>query len=278
MTRSTPTAPTAPAATGGGLEGRVVRRSELGPGRVDQLYQLFRTYYTRVERAVFDRDLEEKDWVLLLLDAAGEVRGFTTLALYELSVHGRPVRAVFNGNTIVDAEHWGQQELVRTWTRFMAERKLEAETPLYWYLICSGFRTYLYLPLFYREFYPRRGAETPAFEQALLDTLGKRKFPCEYRDGVIRVSEARECLRSDLAEPPPHKARKPHVRFFLEANPGFRRGDELACIAEMRLDNIRGFPREIVRQVLEAGEPGSSVHESGQTGPGRGVRAMRSRP
>ena len=87
-------------------------------------------------------------------------------------MEGHPIRAVFNGNTIVDQDHWGQQELVRTWTRFMAERKAEdPATPLYWYLISSGYRTYMYLPLFYREFYPRYDRPTPRLEQRLLDTL-----------------------------------------------------------------------------------------------------------
>lgn len=235
------------------LTGSLVRRRELAKSDVDQLYRLFTEYYTDVEPEVFSHDLDEKDWALLLRDAEGTVRGFTTLAVYELKVDGRPIRAVFNGNTIVDHDHWGQQELVRTWTRFMAERKAEdPATPLYWYLISSGYRTYMYLPLFYREFYPRYDRPTPQLEQHLLDTLGRHKFPDEYRNGVIRVRQPRECLRGELARCPPHKRRKPHVRFFLERNPGHRRGDELACAAEFRLGNIRGFPREIARKVLES--------------------------
>ena len=235
------------------LIGKLVPRSEIGKSELDRLFGLFAEYYTDVDRELFERDLDEKDWVLLLQDGAGVARGFTTLVVYELELEGRRIRAAFNGNTIIDAEHWGQQELVRAWTRFMAERKAEdPATALYWYLICSGYRTYLYLPLFYREFYPRYDRPTPDFERTLIETLGRRKFPDEYRDGVIRVARARECLRTDLAEPPPHKLRKPHVRFFVEANPGYRRGDELACVAEFRLGNIRGFPREIARQVFAA--------------------------
>ncbi len=59
----------------------------------------------------------------------------------------------------------------------MAERKAEEPaTPLYWYLICSGYRTYLYLPLFYRQFYPRYDQPTPELEQRLLDALGRCKL------------------------------------------------------------------------------------------------------
>ena len=233
------------------LTGYVVRRDHLDRDATDRLFGLFTTHYTHVEREVFDHDLEAKDWVLLLEDETGQFRGFTTLVVYDLEVMGRRVRAAFNGNTVIDHDCWGQQELVRIWTRFMAERKAEApEVPFYWYLISSGYRTYMYLPLFYREFYPRYDRPTPEFHRRLIDKLGRSKFPGEYHDGVIHVARARECLRGDLAEVPEHKRRKPHVRFFLESNPGYRRGDELACAAEFRLENIRGFPHEIARQVL----------------------------
>ncbi len=236
----------------GRLIGTIVRQADLEIADVGHLYRLFAEYYLHVDRKVFDQDLEEKDWVLMLRDAAGNLHGFTTLVVFDVTIDGREVRAAFNGNTIIDHDHWGQQELVRTWTRFMAERKAEEPaTPHYWYLICSGYRTYLYLPLFYRSFYPRYDRPTPEREQHLLDALGRRKFPDEYRDGVIRVKRPRECLRGDLAEPPAHKLRKPHVHFFVERNPGWRRGDELACAAEFTLGNIRGFPREIARRTLE---------------------------
>lgn len=235
------------------LTGTVVATSRLRREEIEQLYQLFSRYYLNVDRMMFNRDLREKGWILLLHDDAHIVRGFTSLMVYELEAAGRRIRVAFSGSTIIEPEVWGEQELVRTWTRFMAEQKAAVpELPLYWYLICSGYRTYLFLPLFYREFYPRFDRPTPPLEQHLLDTLGRQRYPDEYRDGVIHVERPRECLRPELARPPAHKLKKPHVRFFFERNPGYARGDELACLAEFRLDNIRGFPRKIARQTLEA--------------------------
>ena len=225
---------------GAHLSGTVRPRAEVDPAEADRLYDLFVRYYLNVERATFDRDLAEKDWVLLLRDAAGELRGFTTLKLYDVELLGRRVRAVFNGNTIIDRASWGDQELVRAWCGFMAQLKSHAPSvPLYWYLISSGYRTYLYLPLFFREFYPRHDVETPLFEARLIDCLGRMKFPDEYRDGCVRVAEPRECLRPDLAVPLESRARNPHVRFFLERNRGYLRGDELVCVAEYSLENTR---------------------------------------
>jgi hypothetical protein len=36
------------------------------------------------------------------------------------------------------------------------------------------------------------------------------------------------------------------VRFFLEKNPGYARGDELVCVAEISPGNMRGLARRML--------------------------------
>ena len=230
---------------------------------VDRLYDLFVKYYRDVERRVFDQDWEEKDRVLLLRDTEGTIQGFTTMKLYDLDFVERRVRVVFNGNTIIDPSYWGEQELVRPWCRFMAELKMEAPSvPLYWYLISSGYRTYLFLPLFFREFVPRWDRSPPVFEAGLRDFLGRMKFPEEYRDGVVHVEKPRECLRPDLAVPSPARLKSRHVQFFLQQNPGYLNGDELVCLAEYSLDNTQRTARTALEEkVIE-----ERVHEAASSG------------
>lgn len=223
-----------------GLDGMVVPRAALDAKTARSCWELFSRLYRCVDAPTFERDLHEKDWVLLLRDGAGRVQGFTTMMRYDIALDGRPVRALFSGNTVIDPVHWGDPSLVRTWTAFMAALKLDApDVPLYWYLICSGYRTYLYLPLFYREFYPRYDAVTPPAMGRLLDELGRSKFPGEYRDGIVHVRDARECLDATLAVPAPRKLRNPHVRYFCERNADYLRGDELVCVAEFSAANTR---------------------------------------
>ena len=57
------------------------------------------------------------------------------------------------------------------------------DEPLYWYLISKGYRTYRFLPVFFREFYPRHDVATPPVEAAVLYALGRRKFGDSY-DGA----------------------------------------------------------------------------------------------
>jgi len=232
------------------LFGSVIPRRTISNVQENELFTLFRHYYRCVTRADFERDLAEKDQVLLLRDIRGTVRGFTTMRLFDVNYQGRRVRALFNGNTIIEQDYWGDQELVRTWCAFMAglERQ-EPDVPLYWYLICSGFRTYLFLPLFFCDFAPRCGQETSAHDAGLIDHLGHLGFPDEYRDGIVYPPEPRECLRPELGVPTERRLANRNVRYFVERNPGYLRGDELVCLAEFSFDNTKRAAHEAIARV-----------------------------
>ena len=233
------------------LTGAVVPRFKVSEKVKDHLFELWNTYYQNVDRKMFEEDIAEKDWVLTLSDEEGTIRGFTTLKFYELEIQNRTIHAIFNGSTIIARDWWGDQELVHTWCRFMAEMKREApDTPLYWYLIVSGFRTYMFLPIFFKNFYPNHATTTPSIEQEVLDRLGELKFPGEYRDGIIHVKEPRECLDPEIAIPGEHKLRNPNIRFFVEKNAEYLRGDEMVCLTEFTVENTKRTANQIARHVL----------------------------
>lgn len=235
------------------LCGQIMPMCDVDEHLTDSLYELFAKYYRNVDRGTFDRDQAAKDWLLLLVDERGVVRGFSTAVVYDLDHFGRKVRAVFSGNTIIEHRFWGKQELVRTFGTLLASLKRETrQTPLYWFLVCSGFRTYMFLPLFCREFYPRNDRATPPFEQALIDRLGAMKFPDEYHDGVVNVQRPRECLLPELAIPTPARLRNPHVRFFVDRNPAYPRGNELVCVAEFSAENVKGLLGRLARDEVSA--------------------------
>lgn len=243
---------TPPLPPGKRLRGEAVAVSDLDAARRGELFALFTRHYDCVDPARFDADLAGKDHVLLLRDAAtGTVRGFSTQVVSREEINGRAVRALFSGDTVIDRAFWGEQELVRAWCRY-AGRVLAAEpsTPLFWLLISKGFRTYLYLPLFFRTFLPRREVTPPPAAQRTLDALAARRFGPAYDPaaGLLRFPDSLGQLRPDLAETPAGRTDHPDVRFFLERNPGYARGEELVCLAEIAPDNLRALAR---RALLE---------------------------
>ena len=207
----------------------VVERRELTRRDRDAMFALYTTYFATHDRITFERDLAEKEWVILLRDDDGRVDGFSTLM--RMPVGGATV--FFSGDTIVARHRWGTWDLPRLWGRHVFSF---AGSNAYWVLISSGYRTYRYLPVFFRDFYPRIGSG--ANMKPLLDAIAATKFGDAYdpHTGVIRLATPAP-LREGISDPAA-RMDNPHVRFFVDANPGYADGDELACLVRVAHDNL----------------------------------------
>ena len=225
-----------------GLKDRVVRPGELGSQCRDAMFALFAQYYANVTRTMFEADLDAKDLVILL-DGDSGIAGFSTASWEDCLIGGRPVTVVFSGDTIVDRAHWGEQALAKAWLREMGRlSRACGGSELVWLLIVKGHRTYRYLPAFARRFVPAR---SPAGDDT--DLLGMRNALAHQRfggsfdpaTGIVRFASPRGNLDPAWAEPSERERQLPDVRFFLEANPGFRSGDELACLCSLARENMK---------------------------------------
>jgi hypothetical protein len=96
------------------------------------------------------------------------------------------------------------------------------------------------LQLLFREYYPHRTRATPLWATAIIDVLGRRKYPQAYdpKTGIIRADASACRLRRDVAAVTQERLRDADVRFFIERNPGHERGDELCCIAPLSRENF----------------------------------------
>lgn len=225
----------------GGLCGRYVPRESLEAHQFTAMYVLMRSHFLGVDRATFDADLRRKNWVILLEDGRGVLRGFSTLLVYPEVIHERPLTVVYSGDTIVAPEWWGSSSLPLTWLR--AVRQLAPQygsREVYWLLLTSGFRTYRFLPVFFREFHPSASIGSFAErERTLAEALARAQFGDLYdpSTGIVRFPRP-QVLAPELIEVPAARARDPHVAHFLAHNPGYVRGDELVCVARIADDNL----------------------------------------
>jgi hypothetical protein len=227
------------------LTGSVVPVGMVGLNDRREMYALLRTYFSGTTRARFEADLREKEQVILLRDAStGRVQGFSTFMRIEMEIDGTKVVAFFSGDTIVDREFWGETILSRIWGQTIvteAERihTQQPATAAYWFLICSGYKTWRFLPVFFREFYPNPDVPTPPRFRRLIDTLGTTRFGDEYVSdaGVVRFRQAAP-LRRGVADITCERLRDPRIAFFARMNPGHAEGDELACLAELSRANL----------------------------------------
>ena len=222
------------------LRSSMVRVEELtGPERT-RMRGLMETHFSRVDPQQFEADLIEKEGCIVLHDPRGTIQGFSTFKFLHTLYEGQRVTALFSGDTVIGRDFWGFNELFRAFARLL-ERMLRkhGRHPCYWFLLTQGIRTYLLLPLGFENFTPRWDREAPAFETSLLNHFATTRYGAAYDPvrGVVHRPNYR--LREPFAAIPEHRRANPHVRFFLERNPGFVEGDELACLCRVSPNNFR---------------------------------------
>jgi hypothetical protein len=240
------------------LQGKLVPVSAVTPAQREQMFRLLERSYDNVAWSGFLADLAEKHWVILLFDRrTSELRGFSTQMLMRAVVGGTVVRALFSGDTVISREHWGDIALARIWGRLALSLIDRPDPePLYWFLICKGYKTYRFLPLFFHEFYPRYDTPTPDWACRLIHGFAGRKYPQAYDPaaGVVRAGPQKDRLRSGIADLTTERLRDPHIRYFVERNPGHDLGEELCCLAPLGRDNFTlAAYRVIGREPVAAG-------------------------
>jgi hypothetical protein len=233
-----------------GLVSQTLPRSELSPEIICEMFEVFCENFERSSLEIFERDLKDKNWVILIRDTErSALQGFSTLALYEMDYQGRRISVVYSGDTIISREYWGTPELPRSWIHTVLEKSAHMPQPLYWLLISSGYKTYRFLTVFYKEFYPRYDEPTPPEMQAMIEFLATQRFGSDYHceAGVVRFQNGATPLRKGIAEVSDERLHDPHVAFYISKNPGHVHGDELVCITQIHPDNFTAAGRRMAR-------------------------------
>ena len=221
------------------LTGKIIDINELSKDYKRQMYSLFTRYFV-VKEETFFNDLTEKEKVILLFaDGTKKIKGFSTLKMIKTTVENTKIKAVFSGDTIVDSFYRNEKELMKHFGKFIYNN-MEKGIKFYWFLISMGFRTYRFLPLIFKDYYPRFDKKTPVFEKKVIDVLAYEKFGEAYdkEKGVI-IPRNKNFLKGKHASIPLNRLTNPHIKYFLKSNPGYTKGDELACITEIKKENFK---------------------------------------
>ena len=213
--------------------------AELSIARRSAMLDILSCHFDGITLEDFHRDLFEKD-LALLLEQDGRLVGFSTMLAYSTFFDGGPLNVIYSGDTIVSPQAWGSTALPRAWVTGV--RRLQATLPpgrCFWLLLSSGFRTYRFLSVFWREFFPTYSRPTPAEKQRLLAKLAAERFGNQFDQeaGIVRFRHPQR-LRKGLKEVPTGREGDPHTEFFLRQNPGYAEGDELVCLAEICPENL----------------------------------------
>ena len=229
----------------GRLTASIRSRPELSTHETERMFELYDAYYDGSSLATFSRDLSRKSHVIELR-AEGRLCGFSTLALMPFEIDGVPNLAIFSGDTIIHHEYWGEQALAGAFCRFAGRTKAEnPQHPLFWFLVSKGHRTYRYLSVFSHDYYPNHARPTPRPIQQRMDLLARMRFGDDYdaAAGIVRFAQSQGHLRPRWADVRDPLRRNPVVDFFLARNPNHHEGDELVCMTELSVENMRSVAR-----------------------------------
>lgn len=235
------------------------KTSQLLKSEKEAMYLLFCRYYSNVTLDQFYKDLNKKDYVFLLRDKETlDVKGFSTIVELEIEYNNKKIRGFFSGDTVVDKEYWGQGTLGINFLKFLFIQKLKKPfSPLYWFLISKGYKTYLLMANNFKNHYPRHEEKTPKKIKWIIDSFSKELYGKFYnpKSGVISYSKhetnIKDCLKSDIT--PITKdmlMANDRIKFFAKRNPGWQEGDELACIAKMTFSMPFNYQVKQIKKML----------------------------
>ena len=236
------------------VQGKIQCVEELSSFDLDCMLELMQRHYTEVHRAEFERDLNEKTWVITLRNSAGSICGFSTQVLW--SVPGTPDTLVlFSGDTVVDQAYRFSSLLAGLWGRLaLALIDQYPQQTLFWFLISKGYKTYRYLPLFFHEFYPRRDTVIPVNIDSKLQQIGQWRFHDRFCPslGIVRATPDSYRLRPEAAPVDTRRLKDPDIQFFVTKNPNHSLGDELCCLAPLNRANLTPSAYRVIQAAADS--------------------------
>jgi hypothetical protein len=235
------------------LYSRTVRREQIDAATRTRMLALMNLGYEGVDPDRFAADLDDKQFVILLFSRqTDELLGFSTIRLQRERFGQTEAELLFSGDTIIHPDYWGEKALDAAFSRFLFRRRLARPfRPLFWLLLSGGYKTYLIILNYFPLAFPRRDRQPRDRERAFLDDVAGRWWGNQYdpRSGVMRL-ERHYHTRTGVAPVDRVTARHPDIAFFLERNPGHVRGDELVCLAPVRLRDLLMSVVRILRKRL----------------------------
>jgi len=235
------------------ISGEIVPVNDITEPEKKRMFELMDEYYEGSNWQHFLKDLSEKAHVIMLRDSqTRDIQGFSTQMTLEAQVDGVLTKALFSGDTIINKDYWGESALAGLWGKYaLSLIDSNPHTPLFWFLISKGYKTYKFLPVFFNEFYPRADKPTPVYEKRVIDAFARLKFPDLYdaEKGIILADDKKDKLRGGVADITEARLRDEHIRYFVERNPNWKSGDELACIAPLSRANFNRMAYRAIESV-----------------------------
>jgi hypothetical protein len=227
----------------------VVAVSDLAESDRKGMLEVLSTCYGNVSRAQFERDLRDKEWVVIGRDSTpGDVWLFSTLRRLFCTIDGKPVVAFYSGDsasrpeTHGGATSAGMRLLVR---KMYGEMLRRPEAKFYWFMISSTYKSYRLLSMVFKTYSPAPDRPLTDNERDLIERLSALKgLEYDRSSGIVRLENPSLPLIPDGGD---HSGTRDAIaEYFARANPGASTGDRLASITPLTLENLTSLGRRLL--------------------------------
>ena len=219
------------------------------------MYNLFTQYYDNTPLDVFVRDMSRKTGVFVIYRHLDDtIVGFSTIINFEVQAGGRSARCLFSGDTVVDRRYWGTSALRITTFLYVLRQKIRHPfTPLYWYLISMGYRTYMVMANNFPNYYPSvdgddqhlREIGVAASEYLFPGKLDRERMMIHFGDDACK-------LKGDVTPISDAERRNRKIAFFEQRNPRWMHGDEMPCVGAFDRAMIWGMISQARRRLFHS--------------------------
>ena len=228
------------------LKYKLATTKSINESEIKRMFSLMQENYDFILFENFKKDLIKKNYVGLLVDYNMTIQGFTTYAINPNNYFNKHYNILFSGDTVISENFTGTQELVKGWGKTVGFFiKKYPEKKLLWYLMSKGYKTYLYLPFFFKKYYPALDINRNDMKlKKIANEFSSLIYPDSWNKklGVIKFNKRLGQIKAKHISKSNFK-RNRHIDFFLKKNPGYVNGDELVCMAEVDIDNLLRFPK-----------------------------------
>lgn len=198
----------------------------------------FASRYTESSREAFERSVRGKKLFVFLRDRSTRaLAGIGAVDVLTITIDDREVVVIFPGNTLVDERYRGQNLIqAEGFRQYLKARLRHPLRPVFLVYDTFSYKSYLMLSRNFREYWPRPDQTTPPFEDGLIQEVARRRYG-ENWDGARGVARGDGRRLKDWVAPAAEALSEPAVRFFVEKNPGYDRGDVLLVMAPLTVRN-----------------------------------------
>ncbi|MFN2601976.1 MAG: hypothetical protein ABR582_04365 [Gemmatimonadaceae bacterium] len=208
------------------------------------MLELLQICFANVSESQFNRDLDEKEWVILGTDPRSDgVWSFSTLRRLQITIDGERIMALFSGDTASRPDTRGAVTAagIRAVIRKMfheVARNASSVDRIYWFMISSTYKSYRLLPMLFRDYAPDLRRKLSEEETRIVVELCNVKgLSFDPATGIVRLDNP-SMPRGFSSETDVADEHDPHARFFRSANPGADRGERLASLIRLSETNL----------------------------------------